>query len=152
MQQLGWVDLVMLGVLLLSLALGLWRGFVLEVLALIGWVVAYFAAQWLAPVWAPQLPLGEPSSNLNYAASFALAFVVVMVTFVAYLLNTWALRRVQPSVAGAFIYLQPALALVAAWYMAPGSLRLSWLQGLAAASIFTGVWLVGRREPASLAH
>ena len=79
MQHLGWVDLAMLGVLLLSLALGLWRGFVLEVLALIGWVVAYFAAQWLAPVWAPHLPLGEPSSNLNYAASFALAFVVVLI-------------------------------------------------------------------------
>ncbi|MBP8822600.1 MAG: DMT family transporter [Flavobacteriales bacterium] len=91
-------------------------------------------------------------SALAPADAWGLAFVVVMVTFVAYLLNTWALRRVQPSVAGAFIYLQPALALVAAWYMAPGSLRLSWLQGLAAASIFTGVWLVGRREPASLAH
>ena len=63
MQQLGWVDLAMLGVLLLSLGLGLWRGFVLEVLALVGWVVAYFAAQWLAPQWAPHLPLGEPGSS-----------------------------------------------------------------------------------------
>ena len=33
MQQLGWVDLAMLGVLLLSLGLGLWRGFVLEVVS-----------------------------------------------------------------------------------------------------------------------
>ena len=79
MQQLSWVDLAMLGVLLLSLGLGLWRGFVLEVLALIGWVVAYFAAQWLAPQWAPHLPLGEPGSNLNHAASFAVAFVAVLI-------------------------------------------------------------------------
>ena len=75
MQELGWVDLAMLGVLLLSLGLGLWRGFVLEALALIGWVVAYFAAQWLAPQWAPRLPLGEPGSSLNHAAAFVLAFV-----------------------------------------------------------------------------
>jgi len=79
MQQLGWIDLAMLGVLLLSLGLGLWRGFVLEVLALIGWVVAYFAAQWLAPQWAPRLPFGEPGSSLNYGASFALAFIAVLI-------------------------------------------------------------------------
>lgn len=79
MQQLGWIDLAMLGVLLLSLGLGLWRGFVLEAMALIGWVVAYFAAQWLTPQWAPRLPFGEPGSSLNYAASFALAFVVVLI-------------------------------------------------------------------------
>jgi membrane protein required for colicin V production len=79
MQQLGWVDLAMLGVLLLSLSLGLWRGFVLEALALAGWVVAYFAAQWLAPQWAPHLPLGEPGSSLNYAAAFSGAFIVVLI-------------------------------------------------------------------------
>ena len=45
-------------------------------LALVGWVVAYFAAQWLAPQWAPHLPLGEPGSSMNYAASFAVAFMV----------------------------------------------------------------------------
>ena len=69
MEQLGWVDLVMLGVLLLSLGLGLWRGFVLEVLALAGWVAAYFTAQWLAPQWAPHLPLGEPRSGLTRGPS-----------------------------------------------------------------------------------
>ena len=79
MQELGWVDLAMLGVLLLSLGLGLWRGFVLEALALIGWVVAYFAAQWLAPQWAPRLPFGEPQSALNHAAAFAAAFLVVLI-------------------------------------------------------------------------
>ncbi len=91
-------------------------------------------------------------SALAMADAWGLAFVVVMVTFVAYLLNTWALRRVQPSVAGAFIYLQPALALVATWYMAPGSLALDGLQALAAASIFCGVWLVGRKEPPAAGH
>jgi membrane protein required for colicin V production len=79
MPPLSWVDLTLLGVLLLSLGLGLWRGFVLEVLALAGWVVAYFAALWLGPTWAPHLPLGEPGSGLNQAAGFAAAFIAVLV-------------------------------------------------------------------------
>jgi drug/metabolite transporter (DMT)-like permease len=41
----------------------------------------------------------------------SMAFVVVMVTFVAYSLNTWALRFVNPSVVGSYIYLQPVLAM-----------------------------------------
>ena len=79
MQELGWVDLAMLGVLLLSLGLGLWRGFVLEALALLGWGVAYIAALWLAPSWAPHLPLGEPDSALNHGAAFAAAFLAVLI-------------------------------------------------------------------------
>lgn len=76
-----------------------------------------------------------------------LLFVVVLVTFVAYMLNTWALRFVQPSVAGTFIYLQPVLAMVATLFMASsGQLGLGWSQGVGALLIFTGVWLVGRRD------
>lgn len=118
MQQLGWVDLVMLGVLLLSLALGLWRGFVLEVLALIGWVVAYFAAQWLAPIWAPHLPLGEPASNLNYAASFALAFLAVLIGWglasrvLRMLVNATPLRGADRLLGAAFGLLRGVLLLM----------------------------------------
>jgi len=84
-------------------------------------------------------------SHLTGAEMGGLAFVVVMVTFVAYLLNTWALRVVQPSVAGTFIYLQPVLALVAAYMMIGGDLGLGWPQLASAICIFTGVWLVGKR-------
>jgi membrane protein required for colicin V production len=79
MDHLGWVDITLLAVLLLSLVLGLWRGFVLEVLALVGWVAAYLGAQWLTPNWAPHVPIDEPGSSLNLAATFALAFIVVLV-------------------------------------------------------------------------
>lgn len=75
-----------------------------------------------------------------------LLFVVVMVTFVAYLLNTWALRVVQPSVAGTFIYLQPVLALATAYVLAKATTALGWLQLVSALCIFAGVWLVGRKE------
>lgn len=86
-------------------------------------------------------------SALTHAQIGGLLFVVIMVTFVAYMLNTWALRFVQPSVAGTFIYLQPVLALVATLFLTSDSdLGLGWTQGLSALLIFMGVWLVGRRD------
>lgn len=89
--------------------------------------------------------------HLTNAEMGALAFVVVMVTFVAYLLNTWALRVVQPSVAGTFIYLQPVLALLTAYVMMDGGLGLGWPQFASAMCIFLGVWLVGKKEKRSVA-
>lgn len=77
---LGWVDILMLVVMAASILIGLWRGFVFEVLALLGWVVAYFAAQWLAADLAPSLPFGGPDSGaLRFAAAFALCFVLALV-------------------------------------------------------------------------
>ena len=76
---LGWVDLALLAVLLMSVIVGLVRGLVYEVLALIGWVAAYFAAQWLAPMVGEHLPLGRPGSGLNYAAAFASVFLLALV-------------------------------------------------------------------------
>ena len=85
----------------------------------------------------------------------ALVFVVVFVTFVAYLMNTWALRIVQPSLVGMYIYLQPLMAVLLSWlFMRIGADRigipgeyeatLGWPQILCAAAIFFGVWAVGR--------
>lgn len=85
-------------------------------------------------------------AGLAAAEAWSLAFVVVLVTFVAYLLNTWALRMVQPSVAGSFIYLQPVLALLVTALLVPGTPGPGWPQLLAAACIFVGVWLVGRKD------
>lgn len=93
--------------------------------------------------------LAVDRAGLTAAQAWSFAFVVVMVTFVAYLLNTWALRVVEPGVAGAFIYLQPVLAAATAWVVAPASLGMDRVQLLAAAFIFAGVWLTGRREPAA---
>lgn len=120
MLPLGWVDLVALAVLLLSLGLGLWRGFVLEALALLGWAVAYFAALWLAPIWAPHLPLAEPDSGLNHAAAFALAFLAVLIGWglvsrvVRLLVNATPLRGADRVLGAAFGLLRGVLLLMLA--------------------------------------
>lgn len=88
----------------------------------------------------------------------AMVFVVVMVTFVAYLLNTWALGILDPSVVGSYIYMQPLLAAVFTWLFVridperlgiPGEyqVELGWPQAVCAILIFLGVHLVGRRSP-----
>ncbi len=86
----------------------------------------------------------------------AIAFVVVGVTFVAYLLNTWALRVVDPGVVGTYIYLQPLMAVAFAWLYALGGFAPSAItaappairpvHGLCAALIFLGVHLVNRAD------
>jgi membrane protein required for colicin V production len=77
--SLGWVDLALLAVLALSIVIGLWRGLVFEVLSLVGWVVAYFAAQWLSPTVATYVPIGSPGSALNQGAAFALTFIAALI-------------------------------------------------------------------------
>lgn len=79
MDSLGWVDLVFLGILVLSIVVGLWRGLVFEVLSLLGWVAAYLSAQWLAPELAPHLPVGATGSALNHAAAFVLVFIAALI-------------------------------------------------------------------------
>ena len=68
------------------------------------------------------------------------------VTFVAYLLNTWALRHVDPGVVGTFIYLQPVLAATLGAFMGGPMPQGPW-PWISAAAIFTGVHLVTRRVP-----
>lgn len=77
----------------------------------------------------------------------SVGFVVLFTTFLVYLLNIYALGKVQPTVVSIYIYLQPLLVglmvWVAAWlggddYMAD----MGWLQAGCAVVIALGVWLV----------
>ncbi len=77
----GWVDWALLGVLVLSALVGLWRGLVFEVLSLAGWVAAYIAAQAFAPAAAAVLPIGTPGSALNQGAAFALVFLAALIVW-----------------------------------------------------------------------
>lgn len=79
--DIGWVDIVLAAILLLSVIVGLVRGFVFELLSLAGWVAAWFAAQWAAPQLGPHLPIGHGGSALNHAAAFACAFVAALIVW-----------------------------------------------------------------------
>lgn len=72
------------------------------------------------PVWT-ELRLVDFSSIPAFIY-WEIAFVIVAVTFLAYLLNIFALKIVSPSIASSYIYLQPVFAGVFAW------LFMSWLK------------------------
>ena len=81
MPALGWVDWTLLALLVLSVVVGLWRGLVFELMSLVGWVVAYVAAQLYSPWVAAHLPVGLPGSAVNQGAGFALTFVGVLIAW-----------------------------------------------------------------------
>jgi membrane protein required for colicin V production len=77
----SWVDWAFLAVAAVSIALGLWRGLVLELMMLAGWVVAYFGAAWAAPHLAPSLPIGVSGSALNHSAAVLAGFLAVLIVW-----------------------------------------------------------------------
>jgi len=70
--------MALLAVLGVSVLIGILRGLVFELMSLVGWVVAYFAAHFFAGDVAPHLPIGEPGSRANAVAAFVITFFVVL--------------------------------------------------------------------------
>lgn len=85
------IDLVLVIGLALSALVGIWRGLIKEVMALLGWVVAYFMAQWFGPEAGTWVPVGAPGSSANVAAGMVVVFVA---TWLGWALVTWAVTQV----------------------------------------------------------
>lgn len=89
-------DWILLGVLLASMVVGLWRGLVYEVLSLAGWVAAFFVAQWWASDAIAWLPfIKSAPASVQYAVAFALVFIVTV--FTAGLVS-WLIKKLVESV------------------------------------------------------
>jgi drug/metabolite transporter (DMT)-like permease len=79
------------------------------------------------------------------SAWWEIAFVVLGTTFFAYILNTYALRALSPSVVSIYIYLQPFVAsLIAVFYY--HSDRLDLHKIVSAILIIIGVYLVSKKS------
>ena len=74
-----WFDVLALAIVFLSLLLGLFRGFVREVLSLAGWVAAALIASRFAEHAAVWMPQGIPSEHVRLALGFFAVFVVVLI-------------------------------------------------------------------------
>lgn len=107
-------------------------------LVVIAW--AYVFSLPLLPVFAWGQRLVPDAGHA--AAWWALAYIVLFPTVLAYLFNMFALARVTASTTAIYIYVQPLVAAVAsglAFGETPSPRML-----VAAAGLFAGVWLVGR--------
>ena len=114
------VDWIFAAVLLASLLLGLWRGFVFEVLSLLGWVVAFFCAQWWASAVADWLPFGDPGDSARYAAGFVIVFIGaafacgLVASLMRKLISTVGLGPVDRSLGAVFGVVRAGVLLLAA--------------------------------------
>jgi drug/metabolite transporter (DMT)-like permease len=97
----------------------------------------------------PVIPFGAREffsiewNTLTTNAVWAVVFVVVGTTYLAYLLNTYGLVTLSPGVVSAYIYLQPALAAMVAVLMKED--RLDAVKIGSTLMIFLGVYLVSRK-------
>ncbi|HTF02733.1 MAG TPA: DMT family transporter, partial [Bacteroidia bacterium] len=81
-------------------------------------------------------------ATLTSRTWFDILFVVVAVTFIAYLLNVYSLKILSPTVVSAYIYTQPVFAAAIALYL--GKDELSWQKIISALLIFAGVILASQ--------
>jgi membrane protein required for colicin V production len=73
------IDIIVLAILGVSVAIGVWRGLVREVLALVAWVGAFLLANLLAPEVAKLLPKAMASEEIRLLVSFVIVFIVALV-------------------------------------------------------------------------
>jgi len=74
-----WLDYAVIGVFAVSLAVGALRGLVREVLSILGWVIAFLAANLLAGPLGPLMPQAIPSPELRVAAAFVAVFIASLI-------------------------------------------------------------------------
>lgn len=105
--------------------------------------IFFFGFFYILPFGMPDL-LAVKWHALSGQVIFAMFFVVVATTFLAYLLNTYALKALSSSVVSMYIYFQPFLATVIAimW----GKDQLTAIKVISAAFIITGVYLASRKK------
>ena len=114
-------------------------------LLVVAWVFAVGAVLVLPFGWTQVTEVDWAA--LDSGQWYALTYVIVGVTFFAYLLNIMAIRHVQPTVVSMYIYLQPLVATlltisVVFYGGTDYTADLSWRTAVCAALIFLGVWCV----------
>lgn len=116
-------------------------------LTVISWVFSFGLIYVL--IWFPS---SMEVSTVNWSAIssleiFQILFVIIGVTFVPYLLNVYSMKKLSPSIAAVYIYLQPILATTFVYLFVYFGLEdysqdMTWQKILCALLVFTGVYLV----------
>jgi len=76
---MAWLDYAVIGVFAVSLVLGAWRGLVREIVSILGWVIAFLAANLLAGPFGPMMPDLIPTPELRVAAAYAAIFLASLI-------------------------------------------------------------------------
>jgi len=84
-----WLDYGVLGVVAVSLIWGAWRGLVREIISILGWIIAFLAANLFAGPLSFSMPESIPSPELRVLVAFLAVFVgtLAVVTLLGLLLS-----------------------------------------------------------------
>lgn len=111
-------------------------------LVVVAWVFGLSA--WAAPLlWLGADPIPADAAAQSW---WSLLYIVIGPTILTYLLNVFALARVSASTTASFIFIQPAITVVASqlWLREPLPSNIV----LSSVLTFAGVWIVARRPAA----
>ncbi|MDP3702753.1 MAG: CvpA family protein [Hylemonella sp.] len=117
MAALDWIFIV---ALLASIGLGVWRGFVYEVMSVLNWLLAFVLAQWLGADVGRHLPIDTSSEALVQVIGFVLVFVTsvfiggLVVWGIPKLIEQAGLRPVDRVLGGVFGLLRGFILLLVA--------------------------------------
>jgi membrane protein required for colicin V production len=76
---MNWTDCIILGVLALSVLIGLFRGLISEVLSLVIWIAAFWVAWAFGPVVSAHLEHTITMPTLRYSVGYGVCFVAVLI-------------------------------------------------------------------------
>ena len=76
---MNWADYTILAILGLSILMGLWRGFIGEVLALACWALAFWVAWMFAPALAERFSASISTPSVRVLLAYVLCFVAVLI-------------------------------------------------------------------------
>jgi len=108
-------------------------------LAVITW--AYVLSVAFVPLFAAGQRLAPEPGHAS--AWWALAYIIAFPTVIAYILNVFALSRLDASTTAIYVYAQPLIAALASWVAFKETPTPAML--VAAPALFAGIWLVSRR-------
>ena len=140
------IGLVLLNCLSFALYLGVFRPLIARysAITLMKWM---FTTAAILSVPFAAYDLSKISWNaFPTSVLWQIGFLIAMATFVAYLLIPIGQKHLRPTVVSMYSYIQPVIAVVIS--IAIGMDKLTWPKMMAAALVFTGVWLVNRSRAA----
>jgi len=114
------LDWIFLGILLLSMMVGAWRGLVYEVLSLANWALAFFLARHFAPEFAAWLPMTNATEAIRYGIAFVLLFVLfvfagsLFIWLISQLFKVAGLRPADRALGAVFGLIRGGVVLLAA--------------------------------------
>lgn len=86
-------DYALIGIMSISVLVGLWRGAVYEVLSIMGWPLAFLVSRYVAPQLATALPIANEQTRV--ALSYVGVFIAVLLVWA---MLAWLLSKLAKAV------------------------------------------------------